>query len=69
MARQLLTTSGEFAVRDARLGVLVRLLDSLLAVAAVCFVVGFAMVWPPLAPIIAGLCSVAAWWLLGEVRK
>lgn len=46
-----------------------RLLDSLLAVAAVCFVVGFAMVWPPLAPIIAGLCSVAAWWLLGEVRK
>lgn len=46
-----------------------RLLDSLLAVAAVCFVVGFAMVWLPLAPIVAGLCSACAWWMLGEVRK
>lgn len=46
-----------------------RLLDCLLVAAAVCLVAGFAMVWLPLAPIIAGACLVAAWWLLGEVRK
>ena len=46
-----------------------RLLDLLLLVASVCLVVGFAMVWLPLAPIAAAACLVAAWWLLGEVRK
>jgi hypothetical protein len=47
----------------------VRLLDLLLVVAALCLVVGFGMVWLPLAPIVAGLGAIAAWWLLGEVRK
>ena len=46
-----------------------KLLDALLLVAAVLFVIGFAMVWLPMAPIVAGICLVAAWWLLGEVRK
>jgi len=47
----------------------VRLLDLLLVVAGICFVVGSALMWLPLAPIVAGACCVAAWWLLGEVRK
>ena len=46
-----------------------RVLDILLIVAAVFLVVGFAMIWLPMAPIVAGMCLVAAWWLLGEVRK
>lgn len=45
------------------------MLDVLLVVAAVCLVLGFGMVWLPLAPIVAGLSCMAAWWLLGEVKR
>ena len=69
MARQLFPAGVDGAVRDARLGAAVRLLDLLLAVAAVCRTVGFGLVWLPLAPIVAGLSCVAAWWLLGEVKR
>lgn len=69
MACELFPTRGIFAVCDDRLGEIVRFLDILLLVAAVFFVVGFAMIWLPMAPIVAGICLVAAWWLLGEVRK
>lgn len=66
MAFELHAPGDEFAVRDDRLGANVKLVDLLLAAAAVFVTVGVGLVFVPAGVVTAGVACGVAWWLLGE---